>query len=176
MKSLLVGIGHKAHQGKDTLGWMIHEELPRHSRVYGFSDAIKAYCRVVGLMRGKKDPELLQTIGLAMRNHTANKWIACLEYRILEESPPIAIITDMRYTNEANWITQNNGITIKVSRFSSSTDSIMLANDRSNHHPSEIDLDDYSFNRHVKNIDGDLDRLWIAASKLTVELKARVSV
>ena len=114
----LVGLGYKARHGKDTVAKHLLQLSPKRVKVYGFADALKAYCRVMGWMEAK-DGKVLQDIGSLMRRKDPLVWIKALHYRIEEDKPDIAVISDVRHLNEVGWISgcDGNGLLCKVSRY-----------------------------------------------------------
>ena len=141
--TVLVGIGYKARQGKDTAAQGMLEARPDKVRVYGFADAVKAVCRHSQNMT-EKDPALLQEYAALERAEDPHSWIDQLMWRIDEDRPTIAVIKDLRYQNEAEWIRENGGILCKVTRISKETGEQVLATDRPLDHPSETELDSWS--------------------------------
>lgn len=99
--------------------------------------------------------ELLQKLGTeAMRNglHT-NVWVNALmaDYKpikLSQDNPSYWLVTDTRFPNEAQAITERGGILLRVERPGTSTGD----------HPSETALDDYPFEHVIMN-DGDLNDL-----------------
>jgi hypothetical protein len=156
--SLLIGVAGKARGGKDTLATELLKVLPGSQR-YSLANALKCYCRVIGLMKEKSGP-ILQMVGtdLYRKNIDNDFWVKMLGYQIHEENPKIAIIADVRFPNEVKWIEDNGGICIKVTRW---VDTIggerYYADDRPKDHPSETALDDYGFFEYsLDAVSGDL--------------------
>src|SRR5262245_37387151 len=104
---LVFGLGHKARHGKDFAGRAMATyaaSIGLNARVYGFADALKAYCRVAFGMK-KKDPRLLQLVGTELfRGLNPNTWVDVLQHTIEEQNPDVAIITDMRFPNELDMV------------------------------------------------------------------------
>lgn len=141
----IIGLGHKARQGKDTLGRFIAQEAAKremHVRVYGFADALRSYCRVAFGMR-KKDAPLLQVVGTdVFRRVDPSIWCRVLMDTIDEQQPDLAIITDVRFPNEADIVKANGGKLIKVSRVYADGGP-WVADDRPSNHASETALNHY---------------------------------
>ena len=99
--------------------------------------------------------QLLQKLGTeAMREglHT-NVWVNALfaDYRpikLSQDDPSYWLVTDTRFPNEAEAITERGGILLRIERPGASTGD----------HPSETALDDYPFEHVIMN-DGDLNDL-----------------
>lgn len=80
--------------------------------------------------------EIMQDYGAFYRSIDNEFWIKNL-FKVAEEKEYTnVIITDVRYTNEANYIIDHGGYVIRVERESKDT----VHNET---HPSEIELDDY---------------------------------
>jgi len=100
--------------------------------------------------------EFLQKLGTeAMREGLhANVWVNALfaDYRLWSDGSkdwyPNWIITDMRFPNEMKAIIEKNGITIRVTRPGTATET----------HPSEIALDNAEFDYEIIN-DGTMEEL-----------------
>jgi hypothetical protein len=75
--------------------------------------------------------------------------------RIAGDNPEIAIITDVRFPNEAAYVKENGGYTVDVvRRLEDGTQ--YLDPGRDPKHPSETALDDYTFDYVISVRDGDL--------------------
>ena len=140
---MIIGLGHRARHGKDTVAaeWIALQ--PRRVRRFSFADDLKAYCRIAHGMT-TKDAPLLQRVGVEMREtRGADVWIRGVESQIAEIAPDIAVITDVRFQNEAVWVKAQGGVLVKVERVDQTTGALFQAADRDPHHPTEIDLADY---------------------------------
>jgi hypothetical protein len=99
--------------------------------------------------------QLLQKLGTeAMRNGLHNNvWVNALfaDYKpikLSQDDPSYWLVTDTRFPNEADAITERGGILLRIERPGTSTGD----------HPSETALDDYPFEHVIMN-DGDLNDL-----------------
>ena len=141
---LVIGIGHKARQGKDTAARAIIKECAAqglYAKQYGFCDALKAYCRVLGMR--EKDAPLLQTVGTNVFRHLdPDIWIRILQDTLREQQPDVAVITDVRFPNEVEGIRALGGKVIKVVRVDENWQP-WVSPDRDPNHESEIALDSY---------------------------------
>jgi hypothetical protein len=165
----VIGVGHKARQGKDTLAnWFL--DNVKGTRRYSFADDLKAFARVLG-MREKNAP-LLQALGSEVfRSLNSDIWIECLYARLLEERPRVAIIPDCRFPNEAALVQVLNGIMVKVSRLNPDGTPFIAA-DRPATHPSECALDTYAgWDCTVTVPSGKLDTLYTEAQNIATFLK-----
>lgn len=179
----LIGIGHTARVGKDTFAWFLIDALRASgidARRYAFADALKAVCRVEYAMRGK-DAVLLQMVGVEYRKGvraysseeppypTPDVWLNAVRDQIIEERPQVAVIPDMRFRNEFDWIAAN-GFTVRLTR------AARPATGRDDAHISEVELVSAPFDFTIAN-DGSLATLkheaTFLASRLSRELKGR---
>jgi hypothetical protein len=136
-----LGFGYKARHGKNAACDWLHLGHPGLTRIYGFADDLKAYCRSNGMRF--KDGNFLQHVGTLARNVDVEHWIKSLYYRIVEERPRYALICDVRYNNEAAFIKQMGGDLVKVTR-TKPDGSLFVDPSRSATHPSECELDAYT--------------------------------
>lgn len=156
---IIIGIGHKARQGKDTLARTLVIEAGKrnlYAKQYGFADALKTVCRIQYGMRAK-NPTLLQNTGVFYRdNISPNFWVHQLDRQIADERPEIAIITDIRFQNEHFFIKETGGYTVRITRFLQDG-SLYVANDRDPLHISETALsDDKYWDYSIANTAADL--------------------
>jgi hypothetical protein len=149
--TLVIGLGHKARHGKNAAADAIHEAYPAETRIYSFANALKAFCRVAYGMTAKNAP-LLQRVGLEFRERSgADFWVDILKAQLLEEQPKVALVTDVRFPNEAAFC----DAAVKVTRLVGGVP--FVAQDRPADHPSETALDGY---------DGWYDELVVEDGKL----------
>jgi len=159
--TIIIGVAGKAGSGKDTAGAMIIDWLVefRSHRIHrqNFADAIKLYCAVKYNIQRRYfyDPLLKEAlhpdwgvtprailqfegteatrdiIGKLVPSIAENFWIHRLEIEFLKDNKDYAIICDVRFQNEADWILSKSGsMLIQINRFE--TESISgLANHRS---------------------------------------------
>ncbi len=153
--TMVLGLGHKARHGKDTAAaWLVQKYGATR---FSFADALYAYCRVEhGMMI--KDAPLLQRVGVAMRERDPLVWVKAAYYDLLSKQPAIAVITDVRFPNEFDFIHQIGGVTCKVSRINEDG-SPFVADDRDPHHTSETALDGHVWDSTVIVKSGDIAHL-----------------
>lgn len=174
MTPRLIGIGHKARQGKMRVAKAMHCALPDRSWIFHLADPLKAYVRVNRWM-GKKNARLLQTFGTdIMREVDPLIWIKTVEFTIDEfvsdygmgSGMDFIILPDVRFRNEAEWIKRNAGVMVKVERVMPDG-TLYLDPDRPSDHPSEIDLDGYDGWDHVIRAQ-DRDLIGLASKAMSV--------
>lgn len=96
-----------------------------------------------------KHPTLLQWWGTEYRRaQDPDYWVKKMFATVPKETD-LVLITDVRFPNEAQGITQRGGYTIKVERLASSGRPF-VAPDRPGDHPSETALDDYNWDFYLK--------------------------
>ena len=169
---LIVGFGNKARHGKDTAGEAVvayyekqRAQTIKHygygavdiskpaAKLYKFADALYRECREQHGMK-EKDAPLLQKIGMARRAENRNYWVDQVATAIDKDKPSIAVITDVRFPNEADFIYDRSGILVNVSRLDA-TGEPYVATDRPADHPSETALDDYAWSYFIKAYTGE---------------------
>lgn len=114
MTTKIIGLGHKARHGKDTVAGCLLKRLPG-SRVFSFADDLKALARALGMT--EKNGPFLQKLGEAMRTLDVDYWVKRLALRIDESNAPYVMIPDVRFPNELEWVHARGGIAVKVERF-----------------------------------------------------------
>ncbi len=160
---ILIGLGNKARQGKNYVANYMQEAIPEIKQ-YSFADELKKHCKanhdeLVPQWQlwkqtkqqpiAKDDPiygytAILQWFGTeVMRKRSPDHWVHVIADRITLESPEIAIVTDVRFPNEAAWIKNHDGYLVEVIRVNNDGTRYLDPN-RDANHPSETALDDYS--------------------------------
>lgn len=138
----VVGLGHKARNGKDTTAAVLQEYFGSDARRYAFADPLRAVCRVEYGMT-EKDAPLLQRVGTEVyRAKDPDIWTKATYWTIAEQQPKIAIVSDVRFPNEAQMIKDMGGTLIHCVRRTAYGQQFIDPN-RSAVHPSETALDGY---------------------------------
>ncbi len=185
MTPLIIAFGHKARNGKDTAGEAIINHFTRgrdfaighgyvkpetHSLksmptvgLFKFADALYDICRKKYGMT-EKDAPLLQRIGSEYRAQDQDYWVKEL-FKSIYSGTDIAVITDLRYQNEAEYIKSVGGFTVNVVR-KNVDGSRYIADDRPSNHPSEIDLDSYNFDYEIVAHSGEVP--WVEQQAITL--------
>lgn len=165
--NMLLAFGHKARQGKDTAGEAVVEyynrrresaaqHLMRDSKfdalyppasIFKFADALYQVCREEYGMT-EKDAPLLQKVGDGRREQFGKTyWIDKLSAKI-DAFKGIAVITDVRYTNEADWVNARGGHCINVRRLHPDG-TPFVTTDRDPNFISEVQLDPYNYEFYI---------------------------
>jgi hypothetical protein len=142
---IIIGIGYKARHGKNTAARAMALHAARRNfyvKEYAFADALKSFARVLGMR--EKNGSLLQVLGTEVfRSIDPDIWVRVLLDTVNEQQPDIAVITDMRYPNEALAIRNAGGFLVNVLRLNEDgTPWVSL--DRSATHLSETSLDTWT--------------------------------
>jgi hypothetical protein len=147
---MIVGIGYKKHSGKDTLAKYIGDELNRrlvkNIAMINFADQLKLEVSfAIGIpvheMEANKDVfrPILQWWGTEFKRKFMNNddhWINAMDDHLSNfKDVSIALIADVRFPNEAEWIKSLGGKLIKITR--PELNSIDT-------HASEIAMDNFS--------------------------------
>ncbi len=159
---LLIGFGHRARQGKSTAASAVLEACPLETQVhlYAFADALRSEVRTAcarfggqfnlieqfkesGLMpewvhfEEPKPRSLLQWWGTDYRRaQDPDYWVKRLRKTLDNHQPEVALITDVRFPNEADAIHAWGGYVVRVIRTTAPDVQV-------HEHPSESILDGY---------------------------------
>ena len=154
---LVLGIGHKCRQGKDTVAAAMLQSAPADVLRIGFADALYDYCRIERGMT-TKDGSLLQRVGVELRERDPLTWVKAVYWKIVDKKPKVVVIPDVRFKNEAAFVKQMGGYCIKVERRHTSqdptlNDTLWVSADRDPNHVSECELNDYTWDLTITNRD-----------------------
>ena len=158
---ILIGLGYKARQGKNYVANYMKEYNPQ-VKLYAFADELKLYCKE---HHNELEPQwqlahqtkahpawkadaiygctpILQWYGTDVaRKENPNVWVQALAKRLYAEKPDIAVITDVRFLNEAQFVKDNFGFMVEVRRYKDGIQFIDAGRDPK--HVSETALDGY---------------------------------
>lgn len=131
----LIGITGFARSGKDTFyqraAGLLSKEGHSSTRI-AFADALKnelnelltTHTGISAFTEEDKDKELIRpllvTYGTHIRRHlNQNCWIEKVQPRVMHHlnEDDYVFITDVRYENEAQWITSQQGTLVSISRY-----------------------------------------------------------
>jgi hypothetical protein len=155
-RNILIGFGTQARQGKDWLAQYVLEQVAPAAKKYALAAHLKGWLRVMRWME-EKDSPLLQLVGTEIFRDRVNvdHWIRTLSLEIQEDDPPIALITDVRYPNEKEWIEASGGFVVKVIRLWHNG-TVYRDTSRSGKHRSETALENVYFPFTVRVQSGNL--------------------
>jgi len=176
---IVIGLGHKARQGKNYVANYMQQAYEAIS-FYAFADELKRYCKehhdelepqwqlahqTKQKPAFKDDPiygctPILQWYGTDIaRKADPDTWVKAVAQRIESEQPTVAIITDVRFPNEAQFVKEKAGYLVEVIR-RNADGSQYRDPGRDPNHPSETALDDYlGWDFTIMCKDGDLEAL-----------------
>lgn len=149
----VLGLGHRARHGKDTTARLLARLSNGDCVRYSFADDIYAVCRALHGMT-TKDAPLLQRVGVEMRERDPEVWIRAVYTKIQQDQPKVAVITDVRFPNEADFVRGMGGLMVRVSRFDEDGRPF-VAPDRDPDHITEMALaDDAWWDETITNVSG----------------------
>lgn len=160
----IIGIGHKARQGKDTIANYLVKQYG--AQKFSFSDALYDVARVVFGME-EKDGPLLQVLGTEVfRRRDPNVWVKTVYRKIQDKTPAIAVVPDVRFPNEAQMVKDMGGKVIHIRRFLQDG-TRFIATDRPTTHPSEVGMDNYKgWDYTIDAKDGDFEGIYKAVDAI----------
>ena len=158
---MLIGISGKKRTGKDTVGAMVVEWLNEHgfdAAQVAFADQLKdEVAEATGVNRRMQEMDkerwrpILQWWGVEFRRHYFGQdyWVSKMTQKLLAMDEDLAVVTDVRFRDEADFIRDSGGFVVRVERETGLQDG----------HSSETDLDGYSEFQATLSNDGTLDDL-----------------
>lgn len=168
----ILGISGKKQAGKDTLADFIAAIYPGKIVKVGFATALKREvaqaCNVsIQCIEENKSNfrKILQGWGTDFRRNMFGDdyWLRQMEDALVKYSEAdLAIIPDVRFVNEAMFVSQHNGILVRVNRFNQVPDG--------DTHESETQLDNWTdWDKVIKN-DSGLTALLVEAQTIYTTL------
>lgn len=157
---MIIGISGVARSGKDTLAnnfVKIFKEYGVKSKRYALADQLKKESRSfikktlnIDLFNLTEEEKVLIRPFLVFwgtqirRKNNENCWIEALEKQLSPDT--LTIVSDIRYPNEADWIKNNNGILIHISRIGNDGNVIQPPNEEEKqNNPILLEKSDASF-------------------------------
>jgi len=130
LEKKIIGIGGNARSGKDTLAnnlVSILAELNIKAEKVSFANALRQsvddfLLRELGISaftEDKKEKDIIRPFLVfwgtdIMRSRDEDVWVKRLQSSLKEDQ--VNIISDLRFTNELDWIKKNNGLSVILSR------------------------------------------------------------
>lgn len=143
--TLVLGLGGKPHSGK-TMAADALTKAHFNAKVYSISDLI---CEELGVTRSHvKDARILQDHGQSRREEDPLYWVCRIEKRIVDESPEVAIIPNIRAFTEVDMVRRLCGRLIRYTRLNPDG-TCYAANDRDMNHPLETALDNFNWDHYI---------------------------
>jgi hypothetical protein len=170
----LIGLGHRARQGKNMFAEAMQSVAPEKIKLYAFAEELKRYCaahhdelfeKYPDVPRIHKDDPIygyvamLQYYGTGIvRAENPDAWVSKVRERIELEKPDVAVLTDVRFENEAGYVKQSDGVLLKIVRLKE--DGSVYQDPNRPPHISEEALENYTgWDLVVKAPDGMIDSL-----------------
>jgi len=169
---ILIGISGKKRTGKNTVAGIIKSLTNLSVKEFSFADELKKdvsrMCKTnIAAIETNKElyREMLQAWGMYKRKSVGSDyWIAQTFQNILNDESNIAIITDVRFRNEYEYIRKIGGLLVRVSRDTGLIDQ----------HPSETELDSvHDFDGIILNT-GTLEHLTEDVKEMMVKFNITV--
>jgi len=168
---LLIGLGHRARQGKSYSARIISEaaaEVGLDARIYSIGNEVRRWCQQRGIIPHGKTREMLSPhelsllgkYGWQMRQDNEDVWIDKVFARINTDKPDVALIPNVRYPNEARRVHDLAGWNVLVQRFNLDGSRFMDP-DRDPNAPSETSLDCWNWDYRMSAGNGQL--AWLTA-------------
>jgi hypothetical protein len=166
---LVIGLGHRARHGKDTVARMLLGELYRtykdpsfYAALYSLASDFKGWARIQGYMTEKNPPFLQQEGDVLRRYKSPTIFVDALRWRLKEEQPTVAIIPDVRLGCDVSLVQEMGGFCFKVARLHNGKP--WYSDTRDPDHPTEACLDGWlGWQRQYTIETGDVDGLHAVA-------------
>ena len=160
---ILIGVGHRAQQGKSEFCDTIIEHCGRTGLrycEYSISDLILRYCidnNLLPEMRredcSSEQIQLLVKIGNEKRAENEFFWLDQIRAAIVRDKPKVALIPNVRFPNEAEFVKSLNGVNVRVKRYNANgTDFISSCRDPNDQ--TECSLDFWRWDFEIRNMAG----------------------
>lgn len=144
-KRIFLGFSGKPRGGKDTAAAAILCEFPQ-AKIYSISDLI---CAELGLARNEvKDVSILQAHSHKRCAKDPLYWARQIAGAIERDAPPIAIVTNVRRWDEANFYREKGCALVRVTALNPNG-SLYISRDRDPNDPLETELDGYNFDYYL---------------------------
>jgi hypothetical protein len=111
----VIGIGYKAQHGKSTVAAAIARAV-EGARIVELSDHVATAARIYHGMT-TRDPATLVRVGQTYRAlYGEDVWLRCCYGQLLDRRPPLAIVPNIRFPNEVDFVRALGGALIQVDR------------------------------------------------------------
>ena len=120
---------------------------------FALSDALSVECRIHHHMT-ERDPKILQDVGMWFREYKPGIWLNVLYQTIKDRQPEAAIITGVRFADEAELVRDLGGSIVRIVRADNGTR--FVSPDRNPNHAAERDIDSLEADAEIVAASGDL--------------------
>lgn len=161
---ILLGLVGRARCGKTSIANAIVEYSRGQdfvAKIYDIGAEVLQYCIASGMIENKlredltpEEIQILVRVGKECRESDQDFWIRPLMKKLAEEEPEVAIIPNIRYLNETEWVKDYRGYNVRVTRLNENG-SCFISTDRDPNHDSETQLQDFNADYHITVKDGD---------------------
>jgi len=173
---LLLGLLGRANHGKSTVAdAIISHAIGYHTKVldYDIGGMILRYAIENRFLSNKKRAELtpaeiqvLVDVGKELRETRGEHfWIEQVFELIDRDKPEVAIIPNVRYLNEAQWVKRRGGTLIRVQKLNANG-SEFISTSRDPNHVSETELWNCNADYHLIAKDG--ESAWLSEQAITL--------
>lgn len=159
----VIALTGAARHGKDAAAKLLLRLLPGAER-FAFSDALSVECRVHHGMT-KRHPQLLQDVGMMWRDARPGVWLDALYGAICDRQPDIAVITGVRFQDEADLVRAIGGTLVRVVRLDSHGQPY-VTDDRDPSHRAEREIAALPVDAELVAQSGDLAGLAVQLRRL----------
>jgi hypothetical protein len=133
---MIIGIGHRKGQGKDTFAKLLEEGLKTYTsnvKIVAFADPVYEVCSMlfgtesreyyikypaikeVKNPLGKSPRDYLLAVGMKMREIDPDVWVEALKIKNIQDGYEFCIVPDLRFYNEMKYV-KGNGVAVKIER------------------------------------------------------------
>lgn len=160
---LIIGILGRARHGKTSAANAIEKELRRKEisvEQYDVGKQVLQYCIAEGLLPDKPRSDLtaaelkvLVEVGKGQREKDQYFWLMRIKQEMREDKPQVAIIPNVRFQNEIDFIKDRDGFLIRVLSLNPNG-SEFISTDREPNDPTETALHNAQADYYIKTYRG----------------------
>lgn len=165
----VIAVCGQARHGKDSLALAFLRAWPGAER-FAFSDGIAAMLRANGDMGPARSTPLMQEAGLALRQERPAAWLDVIYGAICDRRPPLAVVTGVRFQDEADMIHAMGGKLVRVRRLTAHGFDYE-SDDRPASHPTETAIRLLDADETLTIGPGEFDTLTLYAQSVTAILR-----
>jgi hypothetical protein len=105
-----------------------------------------------------RDPKMLQAVGIGKRDDQPGVWLRALYGAIQDRQPETAIITGIRFPDEAEMVRALGGCILRIIRVNQDGQPF-ISEDRDRSHRAESEIDNLAADETFVSVSGDLPGL-----------------